>query len=254
MIERRAVLKGLAGLPLAAVLADPHLARAAAETTALVKIHSKTGKDLAGALARPAQTPAPAVVLVHEWWGLNDQIKATAVEFANLGYLALAVDLFNGRVVTSADEARDLVQRVDTTEALATMASWINWAHNHQNSTHMVGVVGWCFGGGWSLNGSIVAPVDATVIYYGKCDLPAEQLARLKGPVMGHFGTKDTYIDKAMVGRFEAAMKQAGRPYQVFWYDAGHAFANPTGDNFNKPDAQLAWQRTTEFFGKELKG
>ncbi len=254
MIERRTILKGLAGLPLATVLADPRLARAAAEITQLVQIKTAGGKAVAGALARPQKTPAPVVLLVHEWWGLNDQIKATAVDFAQQGYLALALDLFDGRVVTTPDEAKALTQKVVPAEATDTLASWIAWARNHNEGVRRVGIVGWCFGGGWALNGSVAAPVDATVLYYGKCDLPADQLARLQGPVLGHFGTRDQFINKPMVDRFEAAMKQAGKPYTVYWYDANHAFANPTGDNFNKPDAQLAWQRTTEFFGKILKG
>lgn len=254
MIERRTILKGLAGLPLATVLADPRLARAAAEITQLVQIKTAGGKAVAGALARPQKTPAPVVLLVHEWWGLNDQIKATAVDFAQQGYLALALDLFDGRVVTTPDEAKALTQKVVPAEATDTLSSWIAWAGNHNEGVRRVGIVGWCFGGGWALNGSVAAPVDATVVYYGKCDLPADQLARLKGPVLGHFGTRDQFINKPMVDRFEAAMKQAGKPYTVYWYDANHAFANPTGDNFIKPDAQLAWQRTTEFFGKVLRG
>ncbi len=254
MIERRAMLMGLAGLPLASVLADPKLAQAAAEATNLIKIRTGSGKEVAGALAKPAKMPAPVVLLVHEWWGLNDQIKATALEFAQQGYLALAVDLFNGRVATTPDEARALVQKVEPAEATDTMASWISWARNHQDGTRRVGVVGWCFGGGWALTGSVAAPADATVVYYGKCDLPPDQLAHLKGPVLGHFGTRDQHIDKPMVGRFEAAMKQVGKPYSVYWYDADHAFANPTGNNYNKPDAQLAWQRTSEFFAKQLNG
>lgn len=253
MIERRTVLKSLASLPLAAVLADPDQARAAAETTSLVKLTTKGGKEVAGALARPTATPAPIVLLVHEWWGLNDQIKAVAAELAKLGYLALAVDLFHGRVVTTPDEARALVAAVDPAEAGDTLSSWIDWARNHHDGTHKVGVVGWCFGGGWALNGSTLAPVEATVVYYGKCDLPAAQLAKLHGPVMGHFGTRDQYINKPMVDRFEAAMHEAGKPYQVFWYDADHAFANPTGQNYHKPEAQLAWQRTTDFLAQQLR-
>ncbi len=254
MLDRRAVLLGLAGLPLAGVLADPKLAQAAAESTILVRIRTVGGKEVAGALAKPAETPAPVIVLVHEWWGLNDQIKATAAEFARQGYLALAVDLFDGRLATTPDEARALVQKVVPAEAVDTMSSWISWARNHQGGTRRVGVVGWCFGGGWALSGSVAAPVDATVVYYGKCDLPPDQLARLKGPVLGHFGTRDQHIDKPMVERFEAAMKQVGKPYTVYWYDAGHAFANPTGNNYNKPDTRLAWQRTSEFFARHLKG
>jgi carboxymethylenebutenolidase len=253
-MERRSILKGMAALPLAAVLSDARLARAAAESTTLVKIRAGNGKEIAGALAKPAGKPAPVILLVHEWWGLNDQIKATVVDFARQGYFTLGVDLFNGRVATTPQEAQPLTQKVVPAEAIDTLSSWITWASNHQDTNRRVGIVGWCFGGGWALNASVATPVDATVIYYGKCDLPPDRLERLKGPVLGHFGTRDQYVTRAMVDRFEAAMKQVGKPYTVYWYDAEHAFANPTGDSFNRPDAQLAWQRTTEFFARTLKG
>jgi carboxymethylenebutenolidase len=243
----------MAGLPLGVVLADPGLARAAAETTLSVTLHTKGGKDVTGALAKPATTPAPSVILVHEWWGLNDQIKAVAAELAGLGYLALAVDLFGGHVATSPDEARAQVQAVVPAEAADILISWADWAKGNPLATQRHGIVGWCFGGGWALNASVATPFDATVIYYGKCDLPADQLAHLKGPVIGHFGTLDPNINQAMVDKFEAAMKQANKPYEVFWYHANHAFANPTGANYGKPEAQQAWQRTTDFLAKTLR-
>lgn len=247
MIPRRTVIKGLAGLPLAAVLADPRLAAAAAAETRLVRINATDGREVAGALAVPDKVPAPAVLLVHEWWGLNDQIKAMAVEFARQGYLALAVDLFAGRVATAPDEARALTQTVKDQEAMATLTSWLQWLKNHQDGDRRVATVGWCFGGGWALQAAAAEPVDATVVYYGRVDLPAGRLARLKGPVLGHFGRQDTFIDEKVVSAFRAAMTEANKPHVVYWYDAGHAFANPTGDNYRKPDAQLAWQRTLDF-------
>jgi len=249
-ITRRTLI---AGLPLAAILADPRLARAAAETTNTMRITTAGGQTVAAALAHPANTPAPAVMLVHEWWGLNDQIKATAVELSRQGYLALAIDLFHGRVATEPDEARALTEKVKPEEADDTLSSWLQWLANHQDSSRKVGTLGWCFGGGWALRAATLVPADATVVYYGKVDLPAEQLARLKGPVLGHFARRDQFVTANVVADFERAMKKAGKPYTIHWYDAGHAFANPTGDNFSKPDAQLAWKRTLAFFGEQLR-
>lgn len=253
-VERRDLLKGLAGLPLATILADPRLARAAAETTRTISITTRGGRTVSGALAMPAKLPAPVMVLVHENRGLNDYIRTMAAELAGQGHVALALDLFGGKTAETADDARALTAALVPAEAADTLSSWIAWAYANKDGTGKVGIVGWCFGGGWALNGSVLAPVDATVVYYGRCDLPAEQLAKLKGPVLGHFGNLDTFINHEMVGKFEAAMKQDGKPYQVFWYDAGHAFANPTGANYHKDDARLAWQRTTEFLAKTLKG
>lgn len=257
MPSRRTVIKSiaqipLAGIPLAAILADPRLARAAAETTKLVRINAADGREVAGALAIPAKTPAPAVLLVHEWWGLNDQIKAMANEFANQGYLALAVDLFDGRLAESPDDARALTQKVKVEEAAATLKAWVEWLKNHPQGTRKVASVGWCFGGGWALNAATVAPADATVVYYGRVNLPASQLANLKGPVLGHFATQDQFINRDMVAAFEKEMQAAGKPFTVHWYEANHAFANPTGSNYDKEDTQVAWQRTLDFLKKEL--
>ena len=251
--DRRSLLQGLAGLPLAAILADPELARAAAAGTEAITITTPNGRKVSGALAKPATTPAPVIILVHEWWGLNDQIKAVAADFANQGYTALALDLMGVPAATTPDEASKLVASVKPEEATDTLVGWIDWGRKTKDGNGKLGIIGWCFGGGWALNGSIAAPVDATVIYYGKCDLPAEQLAKLKGPVLGHFGTQDPRMNHDMVGKFEAAMKEDRKTETVYWYDAPHAFANPTGANYHKAETQLAWSRTLDFFNKNLK-
>ncbi|HTH15935.1 MAG TPA: dienelactone hydrolase family protein, partial [Magnetospirillum sp.] len=225
---RRSLLASLAGIPLATILADPVLAQAAAETTKTQSITTEGGRPVTAALAMPEKSAErrPVIMLVHEWWGLNDQIKAVAADFARQGYIALAVDLFQGRVVTRPDEAKALVEKVKADEAADTLSSWAAWAKNHPNGNRKLGVVGWCFGGGWALNAATIAPVDATVVYYGRVNLPADQLVRLQGPVLGHFGRKDQYITPDVVEAFERAMKQAGKRYTLYWYDAGHAFAN----------------------------
>lgn len=111
-----------------------------------------------------------------------------------------------------------------------------------------------CFGGGWSLMTGIVEPVDGTVVYYGKVDRPADMLRRLQGPVLGHFATQDQWINRRMVGKFEAAMKAAGKTFTSHWYDAQHAFANPTGGRYDEADAKLAWRRTLDFLHDTLRG
>ncbi|MFQ6017140.1 MAG: dienelactone hydrolase family protein [Kiloniellaceae bacterium] len=242
----------LAGLPLAAVLADPRLARAAAAGLAEVTLTTRGGLTVKASLAVPVETPAPAIVLIHEWWGLNAQIKAVAAELAKEGYLGLAVDLYHGQVADSRDAARALTQALKPAEATETLVSWIAWLRAHPESTGKVGTVGWCFGGGWSLNASIAAPVDATVIYYGRVNRPAQDLKALKGPVLGHFATRDRSINRDMVGGFEAAMAAAGKRLETHWYEADHAFANPTGARYDAADAKLAWQRTLEFFRENL--
>ena len=180
-LARRDLLIGLAGLPLAAVLADPRLARAAAASLETVTISTAGGRSVSAALGVPAALPAPAVILVHEWWGLNDQIKSVAAALAETGYLAVAIDLYDGQVTDDPQTARGLVGAVDAGAATDTCASWVNWLRSHEDGTGKVGTVGWCFGGGWSLNASLAAPVDATVVYYGSVKKGRGRLAALGG-------------------------------------------------------------------------
>ncbi len=245
-IARRDVIVGLAGLSLASVLANPRLARAAAESLESVTLTTGGGRSVSAALAVPATTPAPAVMLIHEWWGLNDQIKSVAAELGKQGYLALAVDLY-GKVATTPDEAKALMGAVDPKAATDTVQSWLRWLKTETRATGKVATIGWCFGGGWSLNAALAEPVDATAVYYGNVAKNAEDLAALRGPVLGHFAEKDQWINHAMVDGFAAAMQKAGKKLDAHWYDADHAFANPTGARYDEADAKLAWERTLAF-------
>ena len=251
--ERRQFLKGLVTLPLATVLAYPELSRAAASGTETISLTTRGGQTVSAAIAWPDAPKAPAVLLIHEWWGLNDQVKSVAAELAQLGYVALAVDLYKGKVASTPDGARSLMQSVDGVSATDTLASWIDFLKNHEATNGKVGTVGWCFGGGWSLNASLAAPVNATVIYYGNVKKDASDLASLQSPVLGHFATRDGWIDKGMVNGFEAAMKAAGKSdLTVHWYEADHAFANPTSARYDAQEAALSWERTTAFFKQHL--
>jgi carboxymethylenebutenolidase len=257
MLARRGVILGAAGLPLALpalarILANPLLAAAVAGTLEEAAITTEKGRSVKAALALPATTPAPAVLLIHEWWGLNDQIKSMAAELAREGYLALAVDLFEGKVTAKSDEARALVGAVRNEDALDTLAAWIGWLKRHPKSTGKVATLGWCFGGAWALNAAIAAPVDATIVYYGRVTRVAADLKNLKGPVLGHFARRDQFIDEPMVMAWEAEMQAAGKAYRSYWYEADHAFANPTGGRYDAEDAKLAWRRTFAFLKAEL--
>jgi carboxymethylenebutenolidase len=253
MLERRTVVKGLGALPLAAVLADAGRSEAAGAALETETLRTPGGRTVAAALARPAATPAPGVVLIHEWWGLNDQIKTMAAELAAAGYVALAIDLFAGQVATTPDQARGLVGSVRDEDARDTLGAWIDWLRHQPFCSGRIATLGWCFGGGWSLQASLLRPVEATVIYYGRVVEPTEKLAMLKGPVLGHFATRDQYITPAMVDGFQAEMARAGKSLDLYRYDADHAFANPTGSNYHRDDAQLAWQRTLAFLERTLK-
>lgn len=259
--DRRKILKGaaavpLATLPLASILASPALAQEVAASVEMVSIKTEGGLDVSGALALPDNLadgkPAPSVLLVHEWWGLNDQIKTMARVLADEGYVVLAADLYKGIVAKDAAEARFQVRNVDAGEAADTLTSWGAWLRGKDLTTDKLGTCGWCFGGGWSLGASLAMPVDATVIYYGNVARTAEELRALKGPVIGHFGTRDMHIDRKMVDQFESEMSKAGRVASIHWYEADHGFANPTTARYDEEDARLAWERTTSFFRSYL--
>lgn len=252
--ERRAFLKGLAALPLAAVLFDPVLARAQAATIEMAEIPIDGAKPARGALALPEAGRAPAVVLIHEWWGLNDQIKAVAGEFAKLGFVAFAIDLFDADAATEPDAALRLVQGLDGAVATAKLIAAVAWLADHERTNGKVATVGWCFGGGWSLDASLATPVSATVVYYGNVDKTPGELKALSGPVLGHFGTLDRNITRDMVDRFEKAVAEAGKAdlLTVYWYEADHAFANPSGARYDADDARLGWDRTLEFLRAAL--
>jgi carboxymethylenebutenolidase len=254
MSDRRLFLKGLTSLPLATVLANPRLAAAVSAGLQEVTVKILNGQTVRASLAKPQGQPHGSILLIHEWWGLNDQIKSVASEFATQGYTALAVDLYNGHVAGTADGARSLMNSVDPEAATQTLQVWVQWLRENALPGGKVATIGWCFGGGWSLNASLASPIDATVIYYGDVAKSAEELASLRGPVLGHFALHDQWINKQMVSGFEAAMDAAGKPYTNYWYDAQHAFANPTSARYDAGDAALAWQRTGDFLKQELRG
>lgn len=200
--------------------------------------------------------PLPAVIMIHEWWGLNDNIRAMADRLAGEGYIVFAVDLFNGKVATSPGEARVLMtQAIEDPEAANEN---IRAAFNFVSSTAgapRIGVIGWCFGGGWSLNTARLFPeeLDASVIYYGQVTDDEELLRPIGAPILGLFGAEDTGINVESVRAFEAALGRLRKNYEIHIYPGvGHAFANPTGTNYNAAAAEDAWRRTLEFLDLHL--
>lgn len=245
--SRRQVVVGLAGLSLATLLADPEKVAKAAAGLQTVSINTPSGRSVSGALAVPEVKPAGAVMMVHEWWGLNDQIKSVASEVAKQGYLALAVDLYNGQVATRPEDAEKYMKGVVPAEARETMSAWVDWLKKHPDGNGKIVSLGWCFGGGMALQAALDRPLDAAVVYYGNVARSADELKKLKGPVLGHFASKDQWITPAMVEGFDAAMAEAQQTRELYQYDADHAFANPTGDHYDAEDARLAWDRTVDF-------
>lgn len=200
--------------------------------------------------------PLPAIIMIHEWWGLNDNIRAMAERLAGEGYIVLAVDLFGGKTATSAGEARQLMLAVVENPGLA--EENIRKAYDFVDTTAgapQIGSLGWCFGGGWSLNTAMLFPdgLDAAVIYYGQVTDDEDRLRDVNAPILGLFGGKDKGITVDSVKRFEAALERLRKNYEILIYPgADHAFANPTGNAYNADVADDAWKRTLEFLGHHL--
>jgi carboxymethylenebutenolidase len=225
----------------------------ATPTTNPVEIKVPSGRSVRAELVRPrGEEKAPALVLIHEWWGLNDEMRAIAAEMAGRGYRALAVDLFEGQVAREVNQARELMSAVDPAKARETLVSWVDWLRNARDSNGKVATLGFCFGGAWSLNASLATPVDATVIYYGNVKKSADELKTLKGPVLGHFGRLDQSINVQMVEGFRAALEAARKPHEIHVYEANHAFARKGGPNFEPNSAALAEKRTLAFLERYL--
>jgi len=177
-----------------------------------------------------AKTPLPGVVVVHEWWGLNDHIKHWADRLAAEGYAALAVDLYEGKVASTPDQAMTFMKQVDHAKAAATMkAAHAFLASDARVQAKKRGAIGWCFGGRQVLNLAMAAPdLDAAVVYYGPPETDAAKLKSIKSPLLAIYANKDKHITPAAVDKLEAGLKTAGVNYRMLRYDADHAFANPS--------------------------
>jgi len=210
-----------------------------------------------GHLATPAGAgPFPALVVIHEWWGLNDEVKAEADKFATQGYVALAVDLYRGRATSNPDEAHELARGLREDRARRDLAAAFDYLAGRADvRADRIGAIGWCMGGGYSLQLAVQQPkLAAAVIYYGRLVTDESALQQIRAPILGLFGEEDRGISADSVRAFEAAMKKLGKPVMVRLYPgAGHAFANPTRASYREAAAKDAWAKTLAFFEEQLK-
>ena len=232
-----------------------------AVTTEDVTYGTLDGIAFNGYLAKPADvsSPLPGLIVIQEWWGLNDNIRTMTRRLAAEGYTALAVDLYDGEVAENRDQAKTLVQAaIQNSDRLTqnVVAAYGYLTDDQQSPT--VGTIGWCFGGTWSLNTALALPteLDATVIYYGgQISTDPATLEPLQMPIQGHFGALDSSPSPETVQSFETALTDLGKETEIYIYEgANHAFANPSGTRYNAEAADLAWQRTTSFLKQHLQG
>ncbi|MGH7097275.1 MAG: dienelactone hydrolase family protein [Stellaceae bacterium] len=193
----------------------------------------------------------PGVVVIQEWWGLNDQICGVADRFARAGYNALAPDLYKGRLTAVPDEANHLMSGLDFPDA--THQDLRGAATHLQAEGGRVAVMGFCMGGALTIAAAVHMPeLAAGVCFYGIPDRGFADPARLRVPFQGHFANRDDWCTPAAVDDLERVLKSAGARHEIYRYDAAHAFANERSAAYDVASANLAWERMSGFLKKEL--
>jgi carboxymethylenebutenolidase len=250
---KRAIFVLAAALALSATAVSP---AAAAEQA----VTFKSGTDtVSGFLVTPAGNgPFPAVLVIHEWWGLDEWVKDQARALAKEGYVALAVDLYRGKVTKSQEEAHQLMMGLPPDRAIRDLKAAVAYLQSRADvKKDRIGVIGWCMGGKYALELATQEPALAAVAaYYGAPPTDPAAIARIKAPVLGNYGAEDKGPSPEQVKAFEAAMKKAGKTVDIKIYPgAGHAFANPNNPwkGYRPEAAKDAWARTVAFFAKYLK-
>lgn len=216
------------------------------------------GVDVKGYLARPAAgEPRAGILVIHEWWGLNDNVKSMARQLAGEGYVALAVDLYEGKVAETREDAGRLARGSRDNPGRGQQNMQQAWQFLKEGQgLEKVGVIGWRFGGGWSLQTALMIGdgIDGAVIYYGRVVTDRDALEPLASPILGIFGSEDEGIPVATVREFQTTLDLLGKPASIHIYQgADHAFANPSGTRYNEDAAKDAWSKTLTFFGQTLR-
>jgi carboxymethylenebutenolidase len=217
------------------------------------------GGPARGYLAEPEGDKVPGLVVLQEWWGLDDHIRDVCDRFAGEGFLALAPDLFHGETTDQPDEAQQKMMALNMDEAEKEMRGAVNFLLSHERSNGQVGSIGFCLGGGlsvWAATANEKVGAVSTFYYvmpHGKPDF-----SKLEGkPVQGHFGTGDDFVSVEDAKALEAELNEAGAQAAFEFYEgAGHAFFNDKDrlGTYHEEHAQTAWKRTVDFFQRHLDG
>jgi carboxymethylenebutenolidase len=217
------------------------------------------GDEASGLLVTPeGKGPVPAIVVIQEWWGMNDWVKDQARALAKEGYVALAVDLYRGKVTDKQEEAHQLMMGLPEERAMSDLKAAVDFlAARSDVKTDALGAIGWCMGGKYAYRLAVEEPrLSAVDGYYGMPPQDEAAIGKIKASVMGNFGAEDKGPTPDQAKAFEAALKKAGKPVDIKIYDgAGHAFANPNNPwkGYREEAAKDAWSRTIAFFDANLK-
>jgi carboxymethylenebutenolidase len=205
----------------------------------------------------PGKGPIAAIIVIHEYWGLNDWVKEQASKLADQGYETLAIDLYRGKVATTPDMAHEIMRGVPEDRAKRDLHAAFVFLQAQPNvKKDRIGAIGWCMGGGYSLDVALQEPtLAADVINYGHLATDPESLKKINAPILGLFGGQDQGIPPADVKKFGETLDKMGKKIDIKIYDnAGHGFENPNNKTGYRPDdAADAWKRTVAFFAENLK-
>jgi carboxymethylenebutenolidase len=248
----RSITAGVAAL-IILLSALPSSAASASKTVAY-----KSGDETVhGILYTPqGKGPFPGVIVIHEWWGLNDWVKDQAQRISDLGYVALAIDLYRGKVATTPDEAHEIMRGVPEDRAARDLHAAFEFLKSQPNvKAGRIASIGWCMGGGYSLDMALAEPtLRADIINYGHLAADATTLKKVHASVLGIFGGQDRGIPVDDVRKFEKTLKDSGKDVTIVVYpDAGHAFENPNNQaGYRATDAADAWSHTVKFLADKL--
>lgn len=222
----------------------------------MIKLRSGD-EDIPAFLAVPKiEGKFPAIVLIHEWWGLTNWEKENAIRFAGKGYIAIAVDLYRGKLAKTPEEARSYMQSLSTDVVVRDIKSAVEYLKSRNDvQPDKIGIIGWCMGGGFALRSLIEIPdFSAGVICYGRLVEDEKQLEKINAPILGIFAEKDRGIPPETVRKFEEKMKKMGKKIEVKIYpDVNHAFMNPNNkNNYDEISTKNAWDLIDKFFKKNL--
>ncbi len=246
-IRTMVVLALLLGLSSAALAATSH------------EVAYKSGTEtVKGILYAPeGRGPFPGILVIHEWWGLNDWVKEQASKLADEGYAVLAIDLYRGNVAATPEEAHEIMRGVPADRAARDLHAAFEFLAAQANvRKDRIASIGWCMGGGYSLEVALTEPsLRAAVINYGHLATDPAAIGNIRAAVLGNFGGQDRGIPAEDVKKFEEQLKKDGKKADIKIYpDAGHAFENPNNKTgYRAEDAADAWQRTVRFLEANLK-
>jgi len=214
------------------------------------------GHQCEGYLAKPASGSGPGIVVIQEWWGLNDNIKGIADRLAAEGFVALAPDLYHGQMTAEPDEAGKLMMAMKLEVAVTDMTGSVDYLKSVPAATgDKIGCIGWCMGGGLALYLATLKPeIGACVPFYGVVPGAQPDFSKIQGAVLGHYADHDDWAPPAATRELEMKLKSLGKDAELFVYpDTSHGFFNDTRAEVHNAEAsKLAWERTVAFFHKHL--